>query len=70
MDPHLTSGMDLLADLYHRERKAKDLELLATQLMASSSEVHPEPWVSMAYHTMLNKRPQRALYFAHKAGIG
>ncbi|XP_037092477.1 anaphase-promoting complex subunit 7-like [Pollicipes pollicipes] len=69
VDPLLASGMDLLADMYHRDRKSKELEQLANQLMSSSSEVHPEPWVAMAYHTMLNKRPQRALYFAHKASV-
>ena len=66
LEPLLCEGMDLLADLLHHERKAKELEALATQLMAAGGDVHPEPWIAMAYHTLLGKRPQRALYFAHK----
>ena len=68
LEPLLCDGMDLLADVLHHDRKAKELETLATQLMAAGADVHPEPWIAMAYHTLLNKRPQRALYFAHKVG--
>ncbi|KAF0311903.1 Anaphase-promoting complex subunit 7 [Amphibalanus amphitrite] len=69
LEPLLCDGMDLLADILHHERKAKELEALATQLMSVGADVHPEPWIAMAYHTLLGKRPQRALYFAHKASL-
>ncbi len=66
VDPHNLRGMDVLAAIYCRERRGRDLEALATKLIAVSEEA-AEPWVAMGYYCYLNKKGSRAVYFAHKA---
>lgn len=65
-DPNQMAGMDILAAILYKERKAKELEQLATQLMSVSEEA-PESWIAMGYYCFLNKKGSRAVYFAHRA---
>ena len=44
IDPNHLQGMDILAVLLAKERRLKELEQLATRLMAVTEEA-PEPWI-------------------------
>lgn len=66
LDPNNLSGMDCLAAALCRERRGEELERLATRLMSVTEEA-PEPWIAMGYYCYLNKKGNRAVYFAHKA---
>ena len=57
--------MSLLAALLARAGSVRELEHLATQLV-SVRENSPDPWVAMAYFCQTNRKPTRALHFAHK----
>jgi len=66
LDPTNLRGMDVLAALLAKEKRLKELEALATKLMAVTEEA-PEPWVATGYHCYASKKGTRAVYFAHKA---
>jgi len=66
LDRQLVRGMDSLAALLAGLGRTRELETLATRLMAVSEEA-PQPWVAMGHFCHLNKKSPRAVYFAHKA---
>ena len=66
LEPTNLRGMDVLASLLAKERKHKELESLATKLMAVTEEA-PEPWIATGYHCYAAKKGTRAVYFAHRA---
>jgi anaphase-promoting complex subunit 7 len=66
LDRQLVRGMDGLAALLAGLGRTRELETLATRLMAVSEEA-PQPWVAMGHFCHLNKKSPRAVYFAHKA---
>ncbi len=66
LDPNHLSCMDILAALYAKDRKVKELEQLAVRLM-SVTEESPEPWIAMGYYSYVNKKGAKAMYFGHKA---
>jgi len=66
LDRQLLRGMDSLAALLAGLGRTRELETLATRLMAVSEEA-PQPWVAMGHFCHLNKKSPRAVYFAHKA---
>lgn len=66
LDPLLLEKMDVLAFLLAREKKIKELESLALQMM-SVSEDAAQPWVAMGYLCLDTKKVTRAVYFAQKA---
>ena len=66
LDPNHLPGMDILAVLYAKERKIKELEQLANKLMNVTEEA-PEPWIAMGYYCYANKKGTKAMYFGQKA---
>ncbi|XP_070572262.1 anaphase-promoting complex subunit 7-like [Ptychodera flava] len=66
LDADWMRGMDIYAYLLSEEKEVKELESLASLLMAIS-ESKPEPWVAMGYYCAVTKKPTRAIYFAQKA---
>ena len=66
LEPTNLRGMDVFASLLAKERKHKELESLATKLMAVTEEA-PEPWIATGYHCYAAKKGTRAVYFAHRA---
>jgi len=66
IDPNHLHGMDILAVLLAKERRLKELEQLATRLMAVTEEA-PEPWIAMGYWCYANKKGYKAMYFGQKA---
>ncbi|XP_067683037.1 anaphase-promoting complex subunit 7-like [Haliotis asinina] len=71
LDPLVLKNMDLYAFLLKREKKFKELQGLAQQLMCISDGA-TEPWVAMGYYSLMcitkpKERAARAVYFAQKA---
>lgn len=66
IDPINLKGMDILAAIYAKEKKVKDLENLVTQLMPLSDQA-TEPWTVIAHLAFAAKKNSRAIYFAQKA---
>lgn len=66
IDPLFLKNMDILAYLYKREKKNKELESLGNQLM-SVTEFAPQPWVAMGYFCLAIEKRTKAVYFAQKA---
>lgn len=58
--------MDLYAYLLFKEKKVKELEHLSQQLM-KVTEDSPEPWIAIGYYSLITRKANRAVYFAHKA---
>ena len=52
-----------------QERKTKDLESLATQLMMDNPGAN-ESWIALGYLCRVQNKQPKALYFAHKACEG
>jgi anaphase-promoting complex subunit 7 len=65
LEPNNLKGMDALAALLAKEKRARELESLASRLMSISEEA-PEPWVAMGYYCYMVKKLSKAVYFAHK----
>ncbi len=66
IDPNHLPGMDVLAVLFAKERRLKELEQLSTRLMSVTEEA-PEPWIAMGYWCYANKKGYKAMYFGQKA---
>src|SRR5690349_6422583 len=59
-------GMEFLSSLLCEEKRVKELESLATRLMSDSPTAN-EPCIAFGYLCLAQKKPSKALYFAHKA---
>ncbi len=59
-------GMDVLASLLCAEKRSKELESLSTRLMNDYPEAS-QSWLAIGYLCLAQMKPQKALYFAHKA---
>ena len=66
LSPSNMRGMDSLSSLLAETGRLRELESLASRLMAVSEE-QPQPWVALGYYCHLTKKSPRAVYFAHKA---
>ena len=73
-DPICVRGMDAYAACLTKEHMTKELEVLATKMLArcESNDQSAEPWIVLAYFSFANARKDaksdsKALYFAQKA---
>ncbi|KAI1714523.1 endoplasmic reticulum-based factor for assembly of v-ATPase domain-containing protein [Ditylenchus destructor] len=67
IDPTRPEGMDVYASLLAQNQMKKELEALATKLMANCGQVRSEVFVTYGYLARLQRKGQEALQFAHKA---
>ncbi|GIY90907.1 anaphase-promoting complex subunit 7 [Caerostris darwini] len=69
LDPLLVKGMDIYGILLAKEERLKELESLATRLIAVNDNA-PEPWIAMGYFSLAVSKERganKALSFAQKA---
>ncbi|KAI1733300.1 endoplasmic reticulum-based factor for assembly of v-ATPase domain-containing protein [Ditylenchus destructor] len=67
IDPTRPEGMDVYASLLAQNQMKKELEALATKLMANCGQIRSEVFVTYGYLARLQRKGQEALQFAHKA---
>lgn len=65
LDPNMTSGLDILANLYSKENIEELQRLIPPDL--EINQYTPAHWLVLAYSMYASKKYNKAAYFAQKA---